>query len=357
MLLVMNIVIMAGGGGTRLWPVSRRQHPKQFLKVGKKTLLAQTYHRARQLTPPQNIFIATLAEYLPKVRRLVPRLPEGHIFTEPTRRDTTAAFAAVALRLKAIGRGEQPTIFLWSDHVFTAEQEFITDLKKIPALLAQHPDSIIIMGHRPHSPETGLGYIELGQPLAGHTNIYQVNNFKEKPAQDQAVKFITAGNFVWNLGYFSFLPEHFLRELRQYEPSFVDPLDQLARALSAADTQQFEAVYNQIPKAAVEYTVIQKTPRILAVVGDYGWNDVGNWSAMHDVLSVKETDRTDRHIYVDAKDNFIYNTTKKMVSLIGLKDTIVVVTKDAILVTHKKDAHKVKDLVTKLENQGQQKYL
>jgi mannose-1-phosphate guanylyltransferase len=196
----MNIVLMAGGGGTRLWPVSRRSSPKQFFKLqGNITLLEQAYERAARVVSPANIFLATLEEYKTQTEKLVPKIPKSNRFYEPSRRDTAAAFAAVNLQLKLRGQGDTPAIFLWSDHIFTSEQDFVEDIRKIPELINRYPDSIVMVGHVPAFPETGFGYIEAGVPIAGFDDVFQVKSFKEKPKLPTAKKFLAAGNFFWGL--------------------------------------------------------------------------------------------------------------------------------------------------------------
>jgi mannose-1-phosphate guanylyltransferase len=160
----MNIVIMAGGGGSRLWPLSRLKQPKQFLDLGSgKTLIQHAYDRARSLVKPDDIYVATVVEYKEKIKELLPDVPPEHIFCEPSRRDTGPAFAAAAIQLKQRGKHEDPTIFMWSDHMFTNEQEFMKDLHKIPCLIEQFPDAVVIAGHKAIFPETGVGYLEVGE--------------------------------------------------------------------------------------------------------------------------------------------------------------------------------------------------
>lgn len=355
----MNVVLMAGGGGTRLWPLSRHNNPKQFFIFdGHTTLLEQTYRRAATIAEAQNIFVATLREYEKRVRELLPDVPADNFFFEPARRDTTAAFATIAIRLQLKGKGEEPTMFMWSDHVFTNEEEFMADLQTIPRLLKSQPTSVIVMGHVPTSPETTLGYIEAGERVVGFDDVYHVKRFKEKPDLATAKQYIAHGGYFWNIGSFSFRPSYLLTELTQYEPELMKQIFSIEEALKINQETRADELYKALPKIALEYTFIERTPRIIAVTGDYGWSDIGNWRAVQEVFGVKGDHMPQgHHVHVDSENNYVYNTTPNIVSLVGVKDMIVVVTADALLVTHKKEAHKVKEVVARLEAAGKTQHV
>jgi len=240
---------------------------------------------------------------------------------------------------------------MWADHVFTNEDEFLADLRAVPKLIAAHPDHIIVFGHTPITPETALGYIEVGDKLADYDDVFHVNCFKEKPDRPTAEKFLAAGNYFWNLGYFSLRPDYLLTELTTHNPELKDIIDQFAQAIKKDDKQLAQA-YSQFPKISIEYTVIEKTKRILAITGDYGWTDIGLWSTVEEIFG-RAGDFAPRghHIHVNSSGNYIYNTTNKTISLLGIKDTIVVVTDDAILVTSKKNCSDVKKVIASLEEQ------
>lgn len=355
----MNIVVMAGGGGSRLWPLSRQKTPKQFLDLGSgQTLIEQAYARAARLTSPDRIYVATSENYHAHIEKLLPHVGADHVFYEPERRDTTAAFATIALRLAALGQAGEPTIFMWSDHIFTHEAEFLGDLKKIPDVLQQHPDAIVILGHVPTSPETTLGYFEVGSRLDGFDDVFAIKAFKEKPDQATAEQYVASGNHFWNLGYFSARPSHIVAELARMNPDLANALDAFAHALKTNNAPAIAAAYAEFPKSAIEYTLIEKTANRLAITGDYGWSDVGNWAVVKEIFG-KSGDHmpAGHHLHVDSKNNYVYNATDRVVSLIGVKDTIVVVAEDAVLVTNKDHAHKVKDVVSRLEQEGKQEYL
>ncbi|MEX1997483.1 MAG: mannose-1-phosphate guanylyltransferase [Candidatus Andersenbacteria bacterium] len=355
----MNIVLMAGGGGTRLWPLSRKNQPKQFLKLGgSDTLLEQTYKRALALTATDSIFIATLKDYEAKVRQLLPTVPPENIFFEPERRDTAPALAAVAVHLTLRHKGDEPAVFMWSDHVFTAEADYLEDVKKVPLILKDNPDAIVILGHVPTYPETGLGYIEAGELVDNFDDVFRVKQFKEKPDLATAEQYIAAGNFFWNIGSISLQPKYLLQELRVHEPALMAGIDKFSQAVGAGDKVAAAAAYSSLSPVAIDYALLERAPRIFVVTGDYGWSDVGNWAAIQEVFGTSgDHVPQGHHVHVDAKDNFIYNTTSKAVSLIDMHDSIVVVTDDAVLVTTKKSSHKVKEVVAKLEAAGQSHYL
>lgn len=355
----MNIVLMAGGAGTRLWPLSRTSTPKQFLKLdGKKTLLETAYDRARMITLADRIFIATSKAYGPTIQQLLPQVPADHIFYEPERRDTAPAFAAVAKQLIMRGEGQEPTVFMWSDHVFTSENEYVEDVKKIPQVLTEHPHSIVIAGHIPTFPETGFGYIELGNKLGSFKDVYDVKRFKEKPDLATAEQYVASGNYVWNMGCVSAIPDYLVEQLTKFEPEMMADINKFADGLKSGDTPAAEAAYGQAKKISIDYALLERTSPIYVVTGDYGWNDVGNWATVHDVFGGDgDHDPHKRHIHVDSKNNYIYNDTDRAVSMIGMENTIVVVTEDAILITDKSKAHQVKEVVARLEQTDKKQYL
>jgi mannose-1-phosphate guanylyltransferase len=342
----MNIVLMAGGGGTRLWPLSRGNKPKQFLDLGTgKTLLEHTWDRARAVTDVDHIYVATTAQYIAQVRHILPAVTADRISIETERRDTGPAIAAVAARLQADGQGDEPIMFMWSDHYFTAEDAFIADLKRLDALVKVYPDHIVLVGHRPTAPETTLGYIELGESISPH--VYRVAAFKEKPNTEKATEYVAAGNYVWNMAYISCTPNYLLQQLAEHSPKLLAGITRFTTAVDEAAQAQ---AYQALPSIAIDYALLEKTPRLLAVVGDYGWSDVGSWGSVQEVFG-KHGDHVPfgHHVHVDSHNNYIYNVTDRAVTMLGMRNTIVVVTDDAVLVTDKAEAHRVKEIIAKLE--------
>jgi mannose-1-phosphate guanylyltransferase len=247
---------------------------------------------------------------------------------------------------------------MWSDHVFTNQARFIEDLQNIPPIVEQYPDYVVIVGHVPTAPETGLGYIEAGEKLRGYDHVFRVRSFKEKPDQQTADRYVAAGTFFWNMGYVSTRPAYLLNQLAEHTPELTQGLDELGAAQEKGDARRASKLYGRLPKISIDYALLEKTPRIITVTGDYGWSDVGSWRAVHEIFGVNgDYMPRGHHIHVDTHNNYIYNATDRAVCLIGVTDTIVVVTDDAVLVTHKAKSQQVKDVVKRLEEEGRAELL
>lgn len=350
---------MAGGSGSRLWPLSRKDTPKQFLDLGTgKTLLEHTYDRAKKLSSEENIYIATTTQYQEKIQELLPAISSENIFLEPERRETGPAFGAAAVQLEQRGKGDEPTLFLWADHVFTNEQEIVNDLGTMRSLIEEDPNRVVIIGHTPTAPETGFGYMKMGEAVAGHDDVFTIDSFKEKPDEETAKTYVTDGSYYWNIGYMCVTPNFLLQELHAYAPELYASIQEYAKALQEEGLEAAAAIYKNIDKIAIDYALNERTPNIIAVTGDYGWSDVGSWAIVKKLFGT-DGDHVPQghHIHVDSNNNYVYNTTKKVVSVIGTSDTIVVVTDKAVLITNIDSSQKVKEVVQKLEEAGKGEYL
>ncbi len=350
---------MAGGGGTRLWPLSRKDLPKQFLDLGTgKTLLEHTYDRAAHMVAAENIYIATTQEHKEKIAGLLPAIPPSNVFLEPERRETGPAFAATAVQLTQLGKGDEPTLFLWADHVFTSEEELLRDLATMKTLIEEDPNRVVIMGHTPTAPETGFGYMKVGEKIPGHDDVFKIDSFKEKPDEETAKGYVMDGSYFWNMGYMCVTPNFLLQELHAYAPELYASIMEYANVLKESGVEAAAKVYAGIAKIAIDYALNERTPNIIAVTGDYGWSDVGSWAIVKQLFGT-DGDHVPRghHVNVDSHNNYIYNTTQKVVSLIGVSDSIVVVTENAVLVTDIASSQKVKEVVQKLEADDKKEYL
>lgn len=345
-------VIMAGGSGSRLWPLSRDLMPKQFLTLhGQQTMLQTTLQRLQQLeiqTPfiicnEEHRFIA--AEQLRQIDKL-----HQNIILEPVGRNTAPAIAVAAMI--ALRSGNDPLLLvLAADHVITNTTAFQHAVTHAAPLAAQN--KLVTFGIVPNAPETGYGYIRRGDILNTDQQTYTVAEFVEKPKQTEAEKYIATGQYYWNSGMFMFKASIYLAELKQHRPDIYQACELATTSLhSDLDFIRINKdAFWQCPSDSIDYAVMEKTQYAVVVPLDAGWNDVGSWSSLWD-LSTKDQNgnaHTGDVIQTDSHNNYVYAQTS-LVATIGLKNIVVVQTKDAVLVAAKDKVQDVKTIVQKLNN-------
>lgn len=362
----MNIVIMAGGGGTRLWPVSREKTPKQFTAlIGKKTLLQQTFERARAVTRDvRNIVVTTRREYAREVHRQLPRLPKEQVLVEAVKRDTAPSVGMAAAWFAARGRHDEPLIQMASDHLFRNEALCRVALRAQGVLLRDHPDWTVLLGAEPTYPETGLGYIERGARVGRTVGmpVHAVRRFVEKPPLAAAKRFVRTGRFLWNISMYGWRVGTLLDLFHAHQPSIARRLDQMQRLFARRASQHaIDRVYAGMPSISLDYAITehQDPKRIFVIPGDFRWTDVGHWASLSEVLGAGAAVEVKRGtvLQVKSEGNFVYSDVPQAVGLVGVHDLVVVATPDALLVCDKRHAQDVKALVAALEKQGHRKFL
>jgi len=353
-------VILSGGAGTRLWPLSRAVMPKQLLPlVTDKTMLQETALRVRgwpevmaPLVVCGNEHRFLVAEQL----RDVGITPHA-ILLEPAGRNTAPAVAAAAQFLQAQDP-DAVMLVLPADHVIEKNEAFRTAVERAYKLVQD--GALATFGIVPGAPETGYGYIKRGEPLPGCDDCYHIERFVEKPDRDTAEGFVADGGFYWNSGMFMFRAERFLAEIAQHAPQIAGAAEGAVRnAYRDLDFCRLEeAAFAASPSDSIDYAVMEHTRDGVVVSADIGWSDVGSWSALADVQTKDANGNVQRgDVYLDNTSNTLVRAESRIVALIGVKDLVVVETNDAVLVAHKDQVQRVKNVVDHLKVQARTEHL
>lgn len=351
-------VIIAGGSGTRLWPLSRKSRPKQLLRIlGHKSLLELTVSRLRGLIAPANIYVITNAEYAPAVRAECPDLPAENIIGEPQGRDTANAIGLAAAILNQRDPEAVMGVFT-ADHVIEPVEAFCHTVGRAFELAQKSPKSLITFGLKPAWPHTGLGYIHAEQLITGPEDDYKalkVRDFKEKPSGDLARRYCDSGEHFWNSGMFVWRAKTILEQLREFLPKSHDLLQGIARQWDSPGGEQFfRREFLKLQKISIDYGVMEKARDVIVVLLPCSWLDVGSWSALAEVLPPEQQGNIVAAAgveLIDSKNNIIVSEDKHLLALIGLEDLVVVHSPDATLICRKDQTQRVKELVARLEQQ------
>ena len=336
-------VILAGGRGTRFWPLSRKRRAKQLLALdGKQTMIQQTVARLAPMAAPTRFWIITNDDLRPAILRQLPKLPPKQIIAEPCGRNTAPAIGLAAFLL--LRHDPDAVLGLFpSDHVIADPAQYRATLSR-GIEIAAAGDNIVVLGIRPTRPETGYGYIESGAP--DHDGALRVRRFTEKPEIAKARQFLQAGNYFWNSGIFLWRADTLANALREHLPNTAPLLETIAAAYGTrkfADT--FRKLYPRCENISIDYALLEPRSakgeaqsRIFCLPSDFGWNDLGSWAALHEhqAAKVKPGDRNlvsaSGSFALNAKNNFVH-APGKFVALIGVSNLVIVETQDALLVT------------------------
>ncbi|HHW28195.1 MAG TPA: NTP transferase domain-containing protein [Syntrophomonadaceae bacterium] len=352
-------VIMAGGRGERFWPKSRKKYPKQFLPlISSKTMLQLTVGRVKKFVTPDKIFIITADNYQGIVYQQAPEVPRENIILEPFGRDTAAAIGLAAVIIQQ----RDPSgvmVVLPADHYISDQERFIEVLQAAEAAAAEN--HAVTIGIPASRPETGFGYLSQGELYKEHQGIplYHVEKFIEKPNLAKAMEFLAKGCYFWNSGIFIWRADLIRRLIAEHLPVLAAGLEKIEKAIGTPTFPQLlKNVYEGLPKISIDYGVMEKTRGVLMAVGDFGWDDVGSWTALE---SYKKKDPNGnilegQGVLVDTKNTMV-QVSDKVVATLGVHDLIVVENEGSILICHKDKAQDLKKVITALNENGYKEIL
>jgi mannose-1-phosphate guanylyltransferase len=353
-------VIMAGGSGTRFWPLSRKRIPKQFLPiVGERTMIEDTADRVLPLIPLEKIHTVANNLQTRTIGRLLPGIPKENLIVEPKGKNTAPSLVLATARIY-LKNPKAVVVVLPSDHLITRPAVFLKKLEAAAQAVASE-DVLATFGIPPAYPSTGYGYIHFknsGVKRHSGETFYPVEEFTEKPPYDRAIQFLKEGRYLWNSGIFVWRADVFARKLERFAPDLHAHWTKMVAALKTGAKARIDAAFEAMPSISIDYALMEKARGVLVCRGDFGWSDVGAWSSLADIWEKDESGNAFKgeSIVLDSRNSLCFNPGR-ITALVGVKDLIVVNTKDALLVCRKDLDQKVRDILELLSKKGRTDYL
>jgi len=343
-------VVLAGGQGTRFWPISRSDHPKQFLSISEngESLIQATINRLELLAKPNSMLVVTNVNHEQLVKKHV---PQCNLIAEPIAKNTAASIGVAALWCIKNSPGSVMAVFPADHHI--ENTNVLVEKIKIAAAQAQSSDSLITLGVRPSYPNTAYGYIRRGEQVAD--SIYEVSRFFEKPSLERARKYLEDGNFYWNSGIFIWKPEIYLEAIKSYLPELHSGLMELKENFyESSKSDEFRKIFDRLESISVDFGILEHAQNCLVVEAeDLGWNDVGSWDAWANHFKADSNNNLlhGQTLALDSDNSVVYSNDR-LIALLGCSDLVVIDSKDALLVCPRSRVQDVKEVVTKLIEQG-----
>jgi len=354
-----HAVIMAGGAGVRLWPLSRKQRPKQLLRVfGGTSLLRQSYERVAALVDPERIHVITNDAHLAMIAEELPELPPANLIGEPVGRDTANA---VGLAAAVLHRRDPDAVIgtFTADHVITPVDCFCAAVNKAYERAEQDRDALVTMGIRPIRPDTNYGYVRRGEKIAD--GVYRVDKFTEKPNMAKAMKYLSSGEYFWNSGMFVWRASTILDQLKEHLPQSHESISRIASAWDSGDRQQeLEGLYPGLMKISIDFAVMEHAKQVFVVEMSCHWVDVGSWPAIESVIHADidgNVSACANVMHLGSRGTIAVSEDKHLITTIGVDDLVIVHSPDATLVCKRRDAQSIKELVDNVRKQFGDKYL
>jgi len=358
-------VLLAGGGGTRLWPKSREQTPKQFLKLfGNETMLQYTARRVAKLVPWEKIIVVTNTKYQKEVLQQLPKILQSNIIAEPEKKDTALAMLVGTLYAHSLDP-EAVIINSASDHVVRNETEFVR-VMQAAVRVAEKNKSLVTVGITPTYPATGFGYIKIGSDIekidTGLT-LFSVNSFTEKPNYPTARAFISTGKYFWNANMYVWSATTLLAAFESHMPEMLAQTRALIEAKGDAFIKLLPKIYTQSESISIDYAISEKAKNLVLIPGDFGWNDVGDWKVVYE-LETKDSagnviineSNTSEVLTIDSSNNLIHSDGR-LIALMGVRDMVVIDTEEILMIVPKGKSQDVKKIIERLKKEEKTKYL
>lgn len=358
-------LILAGGGGTRLWPKSRKKTPKQFLHMtDEKTMMQLAADRLLKIIPKEQIIVITNKRYKEEVEKELPFVKKQNILLEPEKRDTALAMLTGALYAKSLDK-EAVVINSASDHVVVNEGEFVR-VMTAAAKVATRGENLVTVGISPTHPATGFGYIKIGDDLervGKGLSLFKVVNFTEKPNKSTAVGFLATGKYYWNANMYVWKASTLLSAFEKHRKDFFDLTKSLHQVKPKDFSKHLPRIYKKAKAISIDYAISEKANNLVLIPGDFGWDDVGDWKVVYELgkknsqgnVILSDSQETD-FIPVNTKNCLIHGDGR-LIATIGLEDMIIVDTKEILMIAPKERSQEVKKIVEKLKDKKQDKYL
>ncbi|MEQ8788158.1 MAG: mannose-1-phosphate guanylyltransferase [Pirellulaceae bacterium] len=361
---MLHAVIMAGGSGTRFWPESRNQRPKQLLQLaGRRTMMQATVQRLGDLVSPERTLIVTNRRLVAPIAEQLPQLPAASFVGEPCKRDTAPCIGLAAL-LVSRHDDDATMAVMPADHLIQPDDAFRDAIEYAARLVEQHPQRIVTFGIRPSYPAETFGYIQRGEPLetgeAAAPAAYRAARFREKPSAETARQYLASGDFYWNSGIFVWKAKTILAALAENAPEIYTHLEKIAAALGRDDYEQtLEHEFAAIPGKSIDFAVMEHYDDVAVVEAPFEWDDVGNWTALARLLGADDAGNTvvGRHIGIDTTGSIIRTSDDHVVVTVGLDDFIVVHTPDATLIAPRDREESLREIVRRIAERGWDEHL
>ena len=347
---MLYVLILAGGKGTRLYPLSRAQNPKQFLNIiNNKSFLRSTVDRIKCLVSNENIYVVTNEDYFEKICNELPEISKSNIFVEPSNKETATCIGLSAAKLLKKDK-EATMIVLPSDHYIEDEKEFKkTVLQGVE--IANKKRGLVTIGVQPSRPETGYGYIEMGDRVSGDMPTFKVERFLEKPNTEVAKDLLLKGNFLWNSGMFVWRADVYLREMEKYLPKMYKRLMTIYQVLETdEESNVIKEQYNEIDGISVDFGIMQKTRKAFVIKCEFVWDDIGTFAALSRFLSNLRGNNVLGNTFMEESENCSVFGKERLIIGFGIKDLIIVDAGDVILVMDKNKDQEIKHLVNQLKD-------